>query len=97
MFSEYREQIEQLRSSDKNFSRLCDKHSALDAQIEALLQRKSPSLQMEIESLKKQKLVVKEQLYAMLREAEPMLALKQQKNYMNLTTLAQMSGVRLSA
>lgn len=97
MFSEYREQIEQLRASDKNFSRLCDKHSALGAQVDALVQRKSPSLQVEIESLKKQKLAVKEELYAMLREAEPMLALKQQKNYVNLTTLAEMSGVRLSA
>lgn len=97
MFSEYREQIEQLRASDKNFSRLCDKHSALDAQVEALVQRKSPGLQVEIESLKKQKLAVKEELYAMLQDAEPMLALKQQKNYVNLTTLADMSGVRLSA
>lgn len=97
MFTEYREEIEQLRASDKNFSRLCEKHSALDAQVEALVQRKSPSLQVEIEGLKKQKLAVKEELYAMLREAEPMLALKQQKNYVNLTTLAGMSGVRLSA
>lgn len=97
MFSEYREQIEQLRASDKNFSRLCDKHSALDAEVEALVQRKSSSLQVEIECLKKQKLAVKEELYALLRDAEPMLALKQQKNYMNLNTLAQMSGVRLSA
>lgn len=96
MFSEYREQIEQLRAHDKNFSRLCDKHSALDAEVEALMQRKSPSLQVEIESLKKQKLAVKETIYGMLREAEPVLALKQQKNYVNLSTLAQMSGVRLS-
>lgn len=97
MFSEYREQIELLRATDKNFSRLCEKHSALDAEVEALVQRKSPSLQVEIESLKKQKLAVKEEVYAMLREAEPMLALKQQKNYVNLNTLAEMSGVRLSA
>lgn len=96
MFSEYREQIEQLRASDKNFSRLCDKHSALDAQVEDLVQRKSPGLQVEIESLKKQKLAVKEEIYNMLREAEPVLALKQQKNYLNLETLAHMSGVRLS-
>jgi len=96
MFSEYREQIALLRASDKNFSRLCDKHSALDAEVEALVRRKSPDLQLEIENLKKQKLAVKETLYQMLREAEPLLALKQQKNYVNLTTLAQMSGVRLS-
>lgn len=96
MFSEYREHIEQLRASDKNFSRLCDKHSALDAQVQALEQRKSPSLQLEIEALKKQKLAVKEQLYQMLQQAQPMLQLRQQRNYMDLNRLAQMSGVRLS-
>ena len=97
MFSQYREQIEQLRASDKNFSRLCDKHSALAAEVDALVQRKSPALQVQVESLKKQKLAVKEEIYHMLRDAEPVLALKQQKNYVNLNTLAEMSGVRLYA
>ena len=97
MFTQYHEQIEQLRATDKNFSRLCDKHSALDAEVEALVQRKSPSLQVNIENLKKQKLAVKEEIYAMLREAEPMLALKQQRNYVDQAKLAQMSGMRLSA
>ena len=97
MFSQYREQIEQLRASDKNFSRLCDKHSALAAEVDALVQRKSPALQVQVESLKKQKLAVKEEIYNMLRDAEPVLALKQQKNYVNLNTLAEMSGVRLNA
>ena len=97
MFTQYREQFEQLRATDKNFSRLCDKHSALDAEVQAMVERKSPSLQVEIENLKKQKLAVKETLYQMLREAEPVLALKQQHNYMNRATLAQMAGVRLSA
>ena len=96
MFTEYREQIEQLLASDKNFSRLCDKHSALDAEVEALVQRKSPSLQLDVERLKKQKLAVKEEIYHLLQEAEPMLALKQQKNYLSLEKMAQMSGVRLS-
>ena len=97
MFSENLEQIEQLRASDKNFSRLCDKHSALDAEVQALEARKSPSLQLQIEQLKKQKLAVKEMLYAMLREAQPVLELKQQHNYLNQAKLAQMSGMRLSA
>lgn len=97
MFSEYREEIELLRASDKNFSRLCDKHSALDTEVRTLLDRKSPSLQLEIEQLKKQKLAVKEEIYALLQEAKPMLALKQQKNYMNLETMAHMSGVRLNS
>ena len=97
MFTEYQEHMEQLRATDKNFSRLCDKHSALDAEVEALVQRKSPSLQIEIERLKKQKLAVKEEIYALLQQALPELELKQQKNYLDLNTLAQMSGVRLQS
>ena len=95
MFTQYHEQIEQLRATDKNFSRLCEKHSTLDAEVEALVRRKTPSLQLEIDALKKQKLAVKEEIYAMLQSALPELKLKQQKNYMNLNTLAEMSGVRL--
>jgi len=95
MFSEYHEHIDALRASDKNLSRLCDKHSALDAEIQALVERKSPSLQVEIEKLKKQKLAVKEEIYAILRQAEPVLALKQQHNYVNQSKLAQMSGMRV--
>lgn len=97
MFTQYHEYIEQLRATDKNFSRLYDKHSALDAEVEALVQRRSPSLHFDIENLKKQKLAVKEELYALLQQALPELELKQQKNYMNLDTLAKMSGVRLQA
>ena len=97
MFSEYQQQMELLRATDINFSSLCDKHSALDAEVEALVQRKSPSLQIEIERLKKQKLAVKEEIYALLQQALPELELKQQKNYLDLNTLAQMSGVRLQS
>ena len=67
------------------------------AEVEALVQRKSPSLQIEIERLKKQKLAVKEEIYALLQQALPELELKQQKNYLDLNTLAQMSGVRLQS
>ncbi|MDO4592121.1 MAG: DUF465 domain-containing protein [Comamonadaceae bacterium] len=97
MFTQYRDQIEQLRATDKNFSRLCDKHSAMDAEIEALVERKSPSLQFEIERLKKQKLAIKEEIYNMLRDAEPVLSLKQQVNYMDQAQLARMSGMRVQA
>ena len=97
MFTEYPEQIKQLRARDKRFDYLCDKHSTLDAEIQALLNHKSPSLQLEIEQLKKQKLRVKEELYAMLQQALPELELKQQKNYMSLQTLAQSAGIRLRA
>ena len=97
MFPEYPEQTELLRASDKNFSRLYDKHSALDVEIQELEHRKSPSLQLDIERLKKQKLAAKQEAYALLQNALPELELKMQKNYVDLNTLAHMSGVRLQA
>lgn len=97
MFNEYQDRIDELRTSDKNLDRLCARHQALAAEVDALVARKSPSLQLEIEKLKKQKLAVKEEIYAIVRNAEPMLALKHQQNYMNQATLAQMSGMRLRA
>ena len=83
MFPEYRDQIADLRANDRNFSRLYDKHCARDQQVEQLVARKSNDLQLEIERLKKQKLAVKEQIYAMLVNAAPTMALKQYKNYMD--------------
>lgn len=83
MFPEYRDQIEALRTSDRNFSRLYDKHCALDQEVQQLVARKTNELQTDIEQLKKQKLAVKEQIYAMLQNAAPTLALKQYKNYLN--------------
>ena len=97
MFTQYREQIRKLRDSDEYFDSLCAKHAALNAEVDELVQRKSSSLQLRIEQLKKQKLAIKETIYNKLREAMPMLELKQQHNYLNLDTLAQMSGVRLSS
>lgn len=92
MFPEYREQMAHLRASDRNFARLCDKHAALDQLVEAMMARKSPALQPEIEALKKRKLSVKEEIYGLLRDVEPLMTLKQQHNY--LTTPASTMAYR---
>ncbi len=70
MFPEYRDLISRLKGHDIHFTRLFDKHNELDQRIqnmEALIQ---PSTQTEIENLKKEKLLLKDQLYAILRKAE---------------------------
>ena len=67
MFPEYREQIAQLRASDRHFSRLFEQHNALDHEIKNLEDRRTPSLHVQIEKLKKEKLLIKEKLYAMLQ------------------------------
>lgn len=69
MFPEYRDLITQLKGHDHHFTRLFDKHNALDQTIknmEAGIEGGSP---LQIEQLKKEKLALKDELYAILRKA----------------------------
>ena len=68
MFPEFREQIAQLRANDRHFSRLFDKHNELDHEIKNLEDKRSPALHTDIENLKKEKLQLKEKLYAILKQ-----------------------------
>lgn len=61
MFHEHREIITQLKSSDKHFHNLFDKHNALDEEISAL--EKAHADQFEIETRKKEKLRLKDEIY----------------------------------
>ena len=70
MFPEYREQIAHLRANDRHFSRLFDEHNKIDHEVKQLEDKHSPALQAEIEVLKKQKLALKEELYALLRKED---------------------------
>lgn len=68
MFPEYRDLITKLKHTDHHFTRLFDKHNALDQKIinmEALI---SPGTHDEIEILKKEKLLLKDQLYTILQK-----------------------------
>ena len=70
MFPEHRELISKLKTSDKHFEKLFDKHNDLDAQIINL--EKDPvaaaSRDDEIEALKKQKLQLKDEIYKILED-----------------------------
>ena len=68
MFPEYREQIAHLRANDRHFSRIFDEHNKLDHEVKQLEEKHSPAFQTDIEVLKKQKLALKEEIYAMLRK-----------------------------
>lgn len=70
MFPEYREQITQLRISDLNFVRLFEKHNALDQKIRHMEAHLEPSTHEEIEQLKKEKLMIKDALYNILKKAD---------------------------
>jgi uncharacterized protein YdcH (DUF465 family) len=69
MFPEYRDLISELKTSDHHFVKLFDKHNELDQKIknfEAHIETATPE---EIEDLKKEKLLLKDQLYAILQKA----------------------------
>ena len=69
MFPEYRELITQLKTTDHHFMRLFDQHNALDQKIKNMESSVTPSTHEEIEILKKEKLLLKDQLYAILKKA----------------------------
>lgn len=69
MFPEYRELISRLKGHDLHFTRLFDRHNELDQTIKNMESRIQPATVIEIEQLKKEKLALKDQIYAVLRQA----------------------------
>ena len=69
MFPEYRDLISKLKTTDHHFQRLFDKHNELDERIQRMEQGIEPGTHEQIETLKKEKLLLKDQLYALLRKA----------------------------
>jgi len=70
MFPEFRDLITRLKGHDHHFTRLFDKHNDLDQTIRNMESHIQPATQIEIESLKKEKLLLKDQLYAILKKAD---------------------------
>lgn len=69
MFPEFRDLITQLKTSDQQFSRLFEKHNTLDHRIRNMESRIEPASHGDIETLKKEKLLIKDQLYLILKKA----------------------------
>jgi len=69
MFPEYRDLITQLKTSDRHFSHLFDKHHQLDQKILRMEDHSEPSTPEKIETLKKEKLLLKDQIYTVLKKA----------------------------
>ncbi len=69
MFPEYRDLITQLKTSDQHFVHLFDRHNELDQRIKNMEAHIVGGTHEEIEVLKKEKLVLKDQLYTVLRKA----------------------------
>lgn len=69
MFPEYRDLITQLKTSDRHFVTVFDKHNELDQKIKNIEARIEPGTHEEIERLKKEKLVLKDEVYNLLKKA----------------------------
>ena len=70
MFPEYRDLITQLKTTDRHFLNLFEQHNELDQKIKNLEAHIEHATQLEIEALKKEKLVLKDELYTLLRRAK---------------------------
>ncbi len=69
MFPEFRDLITRLKTTDRHFLRLFDQHNELDQKIKNMEASISPGTHDEIETLKKEKLQIKDQLYTILKKA----------------------------
>ncbi|MGP1485961.1 MAG: YdcH family protein [Campylobacter sp.] len=67
MFHEDRELITKLKNTNARFTTLFDKHNELDEKITEL-QKAGTSSDLEIENLKREKLKLKDEIYAFLNE-----------------------------
>lgn len=67
MFHEDRELITKLKGTNARFTTLFDKHNNLDEKI-AEMQKSNTSNDLEIEALKREKLRLKDEIYAFLTE-----------------------------
>lgn len=73
MFPEYRDLIHKLKMENTRFAHLFEKHHALDDQISRMAEGQEPATTEQMEILKKEKLHIKDQLYLMLKNADPQM------------------------
>jgi uncharacterized protein YdcH (DUF465 family) len=69
MFPEYRDLITSLKNNDHHFTRLFDQHNALDQKIKNMEAGIEMATNVEIETLKREKLQLKDELYTILKKA----------------------------
>ncbi|MCC2638562.1 MAG: GTP-binding protein [Moraxellaceae bacterium] len=67
-FPELKERIQGLRQSDQHFSRLNDEYNAVDVEVARGETGEQNLSDEHMESLKKQRALLKDKLYAMLKE-----------------------------
>lgn len=66
MLHEYRTEIKTLKQENAHFANVFAKHNDLDQKIENALQGETPMTDTELENLKKEKLLLKDEAFKMI-------------------------------
>ena len=68
MLHEYKDEIHELKQNDAHFANIFEKHNALDKKIEHAEMGDTPMTDVELETLKKEKLLLKDEAYKMIMD-----------------------------
>lgn len=68
MFHEYRDEISALKAKNAHFEKIFEEHNELDQRITNAENGLNPLTDIEIDKLKKHKLHLKDEVYAMIME-----------------------------
>ena len=66
MLHEYKNEIHELKQSNAHFAKIFEKHNALDQKIEDVEAERAILTDVELEILKKEKLLLKDEAYKMI-------------------------------
>ncbi len=66
MLHEYRDEIHELKQQNAHFAKIFEKHNELDQKIEDAEAGRIPMTDLELETLKKEKLLLKDEAYKMI-------------------------------
>jgi uncharacterized protein YdcH (DUF465 family) len=68
MLHEYRDEISKLKQENAHFAKIFEKHNELDQKVEDAETGRIPMSDTELETLKKEKLLLKDEAYKMILE-----------------------------
>jgi len=68
MLHEYRDEIHELKMQNAHFAKIFEKHNELDQKVEDAEAGRIPMTDMELETLKKEKLLLKDEAYKMIMD-----------------------------
>jgi len=70
MLHEYKDEIHDLKQSNAHFAKVFEKHNALDKKIEDAEANRVILTDVELETLKKEKLLLKDEAYKMILDSK---------------------------